>query len=412
MFFMALFLGVSATSFLSITGDAAFAASLQQAHEKVEFQAEAAMDLAEGRLAIIANKSRAAGHWNEVINRPNAVINDLVLGDGIMVNATLKDHPTEDPYWYDEAAVQAQLDAGDEVTEEFVAMIETEASTGSTGLRFTERLTRRVSHTATFFGVELGGDILFVLDRSGSMDWASQYDTAILWFGEVVRWNDSDTYRSRQFMSKNSSLISGRYMVKRIHVLQTEGINVLKNLTSNDRFAMISFGGTPKKWNKKFYSQAIHRHVIQGETGFVPATQPYKGTVSWQKRYDFDSWNDYKNTQLNGTQRLAPYEVPTGIGQFETLIPNGSTPIWSALKVACTEYGTEPEQLILLADGEPNEGNKTASRILADFPGWYQNLRDAGCELYCIYIGTDYKGAQFMQQLAFQNGGEYVAGSK
>lgn len=360
---------------------------------------------------ILANKSRAAGHWNEVINTKNAIVDGIQVEDGIQINASVYDHPTEDAYWYDEVAIQAQLDSGQEVTKEFVAMLEAEASTGEGGLRFTEKLTRRVSHKATFFGVELGGDILFVLDRSGSMDWASQYDTTILWSGEVVSYNNSDNYSSRRYMSKKNSTVKKRYTTKRLHVMQTEGINALKNLTLNDRFAIISFGGkVKKKWGKAFFPSAIHQHKVNGQTDFVPAIKANVGEVAWKPRYSYDSWNEFKSVQLHGIERRSPAEAPTGIGQFEQLLASGSTPIWSALRKACDEY--MPDQLILLADGEPNEGNKNAARILQDFPGWYQPLKDSGCKLYCIYIGTDYKGAQFMQQLAFQNGGEYVAGSK
>gem|GEM_PF-2775017 len=412
MFFMALFLGVSSVSFLSITGDAAFAASLQQAHEKVEFQSEAVADLAEGRLAILANKARASGNWNEVINVNSGVVKDLTLIDGIVVNASVEDLPNAAPYYFDPAAIEQNLQDGQQVEKEYFAMLRAEASTGVGGLRFTETLTRRVSHKATFFGVELGGNVLFVLDRSGSMDWASQYDSQVLWFGEVVTGSNSDNYASRRFCSTNSSIVSGKYMVKRIHVLQTEGVNALKNLAPSDQFAMISFGGTLNKHNKTFFPSIVHAHEIQGETGFVQANAAHVGQIAWKPRYSYPSLKVFKAEQLNVIEKRSPSEANTGIGQFETLIASGSTPVWSALKMACADYGTEPTQLILLADGEPNEGNKTASKILADFPGWYAPLRSSGCKLYCIYIGTDYKGAQFMQQLAFQNGGEYVAGSK
>jgi hypothetical protein len=145
----------------------------------------------------------------------------------------------------------------------------------------------------------------------------------------------------------------------RMQIVKSECIRVLTQLREEDQFAIISFGANPDVT----YYQAL-----------VPATSG---------------------------------NVQQGIATVNALVASGMTPAYPALLRACQQYGTELDKMYFLCDGGPNQGGG-AAQILADFPGWYQGLRDAGCELVCVHIGNSGSAASFMQALANQNGGTYI----
>jgi hypothetical protein len=84
--------------------------------------------------------------------------------------------------------------------------------------------------------------------------------------------------------------------------------------------------------------------------------------------------------------------------------PGGSTPTYPCLKKCCELYPADLECIFLTTDGYPSTGG-SASAILADFPGWFFKFND--CRLHTVDL---YGSATvFLQLLAFQGNGEYIA---
>lgn len=152
----------------------------------------------------------------------------------------------------------------------------------------------------------------------------------------------------------------------RITVVKSECIKVLGLLKEEDEFAITSFGDNPE-WT--WFNAR------------VPAT------------------DGNKQSAINFVRNMQAY---------------GWTPAYTALMKACTMYGTDLDKLYFLCDGSPNYdsgapgGYGGPSTILSAFPGWFSGLKAQGCELVCVCIGSDYGAAQFMQDLANQNGGTYI----
>jgi hypothetical protein len=147
----------------------------------------------------------------------------------------------------------------------------------------------------------------------------------------------------------------------RIQIVKSECIKVLSQLTTEHWFAIVTFGMSP---DVDWYQQLVNAS---------------SGAVS------------------------------QGIQFVSSMVANGGTPAYPALKRACEQYPSEPKinKFYFLCDGQPNVGGGSA-QILSDFPMWYQVHRDAGSELVCVHIGTSGSAATFMQALANGNGGTYI----
>jgi len=184
-----------------------------------------------------------------------------------------------------------------------------------------------------FFGKELGGDFVFVLDRSGSMN-----TLAVL-------------------HDRGST-------VTRMDKLKEEAIKCIMTLSKDDKVAINSFGAWPAQ---RFMSE------------LVPATEANKTLLC-----------DVINA-LRG---------------------RGATPAYSALRIACTEYGNELDSIFFLCDGQPNMdegapgGSGDPSTILSDFSTWFRALKDNGCMLHVFDMSPT--GVQFMLDLATMAGGTYT----
>ena len=144
----------------------------------------------------------------------------------------------------------------------------------------------------------------------------------------------------------------------RIQIVKSECIRVLTQLAEEDMFAIVTFGSNPE-WT--WYDQ------------MVAAT---------------------------------PGNVSQAVAFVSAMAANGWTPCFHALELSC-DYDVDTNKLFLLCDGQPNAGGGP-SEILAAFPGWFQPMRDSGCTLVCVHIGTSGLAAQFMQDLANGNGGIYI----
>jgi hypothetical protein len=189
----------------------------------------------------------------------------------------------------------------------------------------------------TFFGEPVAGKFVWVLDRSGSM-------------GAV----DSG---SGPIEDASGSIVTNP---NRIMIVKSECIRVLNQLSEDDWFALVSFGGGPD---------------VSSYAELVPATSGNK---------------------------------QSGVNTVSQLVASGGTPAYPALQTACTQYNSHDlNKIYFLCDGGPNVGGG-AAQILSDFPGWFQSQKDRGCELVCVHIGDSGAAAQFMQALANGNGGTYI----
>jgi hypothetical protein len=145
----------------------------------------------------------------------------------------------------------------------------------------------------------------------------------------------------------------------RLQVVKAETIRTISALAEDDEFALVTFGANP-------------------DVDYSPAM--------------------VKATAGNKQE---------GISKVQTMVASGGTPAYPALQRACSQYGADVTKFFFLSDGAPNVGGG-AAQILADFPEWYQPLRDEGCSLVCILVGNSGAAMQFMQALANQNGGTFI----
>lgn len=152
----------------------------------------------------------------------------------------------------------------------------------------------------------------------------------------------------------------------RITIVKSECIKVITQLKEADEFAIVTFGMSPE----------------------------------W-------TWFNARVPASEGNKTAA-------VNFVKNMAANGWTPAYTALNKACTLYGTDNDKLYFLCDGSPNYDSNApggfggAATILSAFPGWFSGLKAAGCQLVCVCIGSDYGAAQFMQDLANQNGGTYI----
>jgi len=151
----------------------------------------------------------------------------------------------------------------------------------------------------------------------------------------------------------------------KMDVFKTDALCFLKSLESTDCFAWNSFGGNPEQNYEASLLEANSVHLVDTEADII------------------------------------------------ALQSEGWRPVYTALSIACSQYGTNVDQIILILGDHPDLdsgaplGFGGATQILADFPGWYAALQAAGCQLVCVYIGDNIDGETFMQTLATQNGGVY-----
>ncbi len=151
-----------------------------------------------------------------------------------------------------------------------------------------------------------------------------------------------------------------------LRTVKAEAIRVISGLTEDNEFAVVTFGGGPE----------------------------------W-------TWYDSRIKATEGNKQAA-------INEIQKMRASGSTPAYTALKKACTLYGTDLHKIFFLCDGGPNSdsgapgGYGGASKILSHFPQWYEHLRANGCELVCIQIGGSSAAKKFMKDLANQNSGKYI----
>ena len=154
----------------------------------------------------------------------------------------------------------------------------------------------------------------------------------------------------------------------KIQVLKYETVRVVKLLTEHDHLDFVQLAG------------------VVGGSRLCP---------TWQG----------KLVPMNDANKAAAIEF---IKNMDTWV---LTPTYPALKKGCTLYGSQIDRFFFLSDGAP-VGNLQVwgkPQVLADFPGWYQPLKDYGCALSVIHIGREGPDREFMKQVAEQNGGSFTA---
>lgn len=152
----------------------------------------------------------------------------------------------------------------------------------------------------------------------------------------------------------------------RLQRVKAEATKLLQQLSESDRFALQSFGGGQEQM---YYSDL----VVANSAG-----------------------------------------IQQGLQFIQDMQADGHTPAYSALKIACTQYGTELDKIFFLCDGAPNSdqgapgGNGNVANILADFPTWYAQLKANGCQLVCVHVGNSGAAETFMRALAAAGSGIYI----
>src|SRR5690606_33024788 len=159
----------------------------------------------------------------------------------------------------------------------------------------------------TFFGEPVNGNFIWCLDRSGSMG---------------VR--DSG---SGPIEDENGNTVS---QPSRIQVVKSECIKVIRQLTDDDQFAIVTFASSVTNFQDLVFA-----------------------------------------TDGNKTD---------AIQMVSSMYASGMTAAHDALMISCQNYGTDIDKLYFLCDGGPNVTG-SSSQILQNFPNWFGPKKDAGCTL-------------------------------
>lgn len=206
----------------------------------------------------------------------------------------------------------------------------------------------------TLFGEIVVGDFVICLDISASM---------------ATR--DSG---AGSFEDENGNAIA---QPTRMQIVKAECIKLIRQLTEDERFAIVTFGDQTHAYERLVY-----------------------GTDS---------------------------NKAAAIDMLSAIVPKGANAAHEALRACCEKYPAAGEsdysKLFFICDGldstpladedESDEVSKAdepddASRILENFPMWFMSKRDQGCELVAIHFGSDTPASTFMETLATQNGGTYI----
>jgi len=226
-----------------------------------------------------------------------------------------------------------------------------------------------------FFGEPVTGNFILVLDRSGSMG--------------------SQDLAGCPVFDENGNVISNP---SRIQAVQTEATKLINALTEENEFAIVTFGGSTNGGGRA--APAAAEPATRGCGPYRPRPRPV--VVDGPESTDQGRVDAY-GARVNGTTG----NKQQGARVVGAMRASGPTPLYRALNTACTRFGTDIDKLFVLTDGRPNvTGNSGA--ILRDFPGWFSDMRQFGCQIVCMHIGNDNSGTEFLQSLAGIGGGKYV----
>lgn len=228
----------------------------------------------------------------------------------------------------------------------------------------------------SFFGEPVTGNFILVLDRSGSMG--------------------SQDLAGCPVFDENGNIIANP---SRIQTVQTEATKLINSISSEHEFAIVTFGGNQAGGGRSAGGAGASQPVTRGCGPYTPRPRPRvvdgpqsgNGTVTAY------------GARVTGTQANKQRAAST-IGAMRAV---GPTPLYNALRTACTRFGTDIDKLFVLTDGNPNVTGNT-SDILRDFPGWYSGMQTFGCETVALHIGNAQEGTEFLQSLAQLGGGKYI----
>ncbi|MCK6439444.1 MAG: hypothetical protein L6Q71_04505 [Planctomycetes bacterium] len=200
--------------------------------------------------------------------------------------------------------------------------------------------------TSGFFGQDVFGNTVFILDVSASM-----------MLGDMGAGEDCD-----------GNAIAH---MTRLDVVKVETIRTLNTLSESDWFDFVLLAGAEAGAANGTVSSPL-TDVWQGE--LVQATEMRVGQAIAYVQGLATWW---------GTPTYACMEYGNDLDRVAFLSDGQPFPF------------------------EIASGNHIES-ILRDFPEWFAPLREQGCALSCIHIGHNQGAGTFMQTLAAQNGATYV----
>lgn len=204
--------------------------------------------------------------------------------------------------------------------------------------------------TPSFNGEPLRDRFLWILDCSVSMRISDSSDSVEDWEGNVVT------------------------SPSRIDLLKIECIKTLSTLTPDQEFDILLLAGNENPEAKSHPPQ----------------------TKAWKNHFvSADS-----STLDEALQFIKDIQVWPG------------TPTYTALQRACSEWGSEIDQIFLISDGAPTrfdvpgvddgpmQSEAAGKVIIQEFATWFAPLQAYGCELHCLLIGNNPKAHGFLQNLA------------
>ncbi len=367
--YISLLVAIGGIGFLSNVGNAVRISSTSQVDAKMQIMADASLDIASAQLDEIILRSAAnnndQGDWRDIFEIENAVLGifNQVKGDykalninGAEVKVNLTDLPDK---VYDSSEMTAE-----EIREyakqnglgesEFIidkeAMLEAVVKIGNREVYVTKEVGHEHKHQAKFYGVDLKGKSVFIIDRSGSMTTKDQLMLSLEdWNGNLVMNPD------------------------RMTLMRTKVIQAIRELEMPDKFAVIDFGNSSTHWNLGKLSPTDELRKI-GAENYISAFTP-EGLSPM-------------STALEFTCSFYQGDEPTRFFLLSDGMPNETI-----------QYPQTTEGVSHL----------DVNHILTNFPSWYQRFRDYGCKLYCVHVGPQGgDGEDFMRNLASNNGGAYI----
>ncbi len=280
--YISLLVGIGAVGYLSNVGNAVRMASSSQVDAKMQIMADATLDIARAQLDEVLVRSAAnrggQGSWDDVFDVENAILGVFdqakknyegldIHGAEMEVNLTNLPDQSYDGQELtqeeaDEYAKARGLEGGQEFEIAKEALLEAVITIGDKKIALTKAVGHKHKHRATFFGVELYGNVVFVMDVNE--DWTSIVPSPYREYDRLVP--DGNGEYVYEPVEKSRKV---RGNVSLADVVKTEAIGALRDMKEGeDAFAAI-VGGQPAATRTKSGSKILRSYSILGNKNEV-----------------------------------------------------------------------------------------------------------------------------------------------
>ncbi len=433
--YISLLVGIGSVGYLSNVGNAVRMATSGQVDAKMEITADAALEIAGAQLEEVlvrsAENGGGQGGWDDVFDVKNAVLgvfnnkNKKYKGiniDGAEVEVSLTDLPDQNydggeltQEEVDEYAKDNGLKNGQEFVINKEALLEAVVTIGDKKISLTKAVAHQHRYQATFFGVEISGNVVFVLPLSQEMHTLAspyqEYDRL------VPDGRGGYTYEpvpeSRKLEVKRGKKTYS--MVRLKDVVKTEAIAALRDMKEGeDAFAAVIGGGKGRQYvNFKFrrFYQILGEessHPILGDD-YQPLTYDVLPIEDDNRSFLQDTLynsptNDARWTQpttLRALKEFADEEVDFFVVMGDSTVDSTNKDLKEAEDLGYPVYDKNGAVSTFAIQ------DYVADKVTAKFQRLKQG-KWSNAKLVTIYIGGHMQHSHFLRKLAEDNEGKYV----